>query len=98
MALLKPFKVSFPVSITGIDWQVRPPLPGLAPSMKQSSNKMTRFNTSIANLITLRGKDVQSADLGEKLGWVGVAIVATSSQYLPPSSSDFSKVPCSAHR
>lgn len=48
----------------GIDWQVRPPLPGLAPSEKQSLNKTARFNTSIANLVTLRGKDVQSADLG----------------------------------
>ncbi|XP_054858058.1 tubulin delta chain isoform X2 [Eublepharis macularius] len=48
----------------GIDWQVRPPLPGLPPSQKQSLNRTAHFNTSIANLITLRGKDVQTADLG----------------------------------
>uniref|UniRef100_A0A670JH26 Tubulin delta chain n=1 Tax=Podarcis muralis TaxID=64176 RepID=A0A670JH26_PODMU len=48
----------------GIDWQVRPPVPGLPASEKQSLNRTARFNTSIANLVTLRGKDVQSTDLG----------------------------------
>ncbi|XP_015281765.1 PREDICTED: tubulin delta chain [Gekko japonicus] len=48
----------------GIDWQVRPPLPGLPLPQKQSPNRTAHFNTSIANLITLRGKDVQTADLG----------------------------------
>ncbi|XP_077168596.1 tubulin delta chain [Paroedura picta] len=48
----------------GIDWQVQPPLPGFPSSQKQSPNRTVRFNTSIANLVTLRGKDVQAADLG----------------------------------
>ncbi|XP_053223030.1 tubulin delta chain isoform X1 [Podarcis raffonei] len=48
----------------GIDWQVRPPVPGLPASEKHSLNRTARFNTSIANLVTLRGKDVQSTDLG----------------------------------
>ncbi|XP_042298780.1 tubulin delta chain isoform X2 [Sceloporus undulatus] len=48
----------------GIDWQVRPPAPGLPAPQKESPNRTVRFNTSIANLVTLRGKDVQSADLG----------------------------------
>lgn len=48
----------------GIDWQVRPPLSGLPPLGKMSVNKETHFNTSIANLVILRGKDVQSADVG----------------------------------
>ncbi|CAI5794811.1 tubulin delta chain [Podarcis lilfordi] len=48
----------------GIDWQVRPPVPGLPASEKLSLNRTARFNTSIANLVTLRGKDVQSTDLG----------------------------------
>ncbi|XP_020642619.3 tubulin delta chain [Pogona vitticeps] len=48
----------------GIDWQVRPPTPGLPAPQKRSPNRTVRFNTSIANLVTLRGKDVQSADLG----------------------------------
>ncbi|XP_008069030.1 tubulin delta chain isoform X2 [Carlito syrichta] len=47
----------------GIDWQVQPPLSGLPPLGKVSLNKELRFNTSIANLVILRGKDVQSADL-----------------------------------
>uniref|UniRef100_A0A8C0GRG6 Tubulin delta chain n=1 Tax=Chelonoidis abingdonii TaxID=106734 RepID=A0A8C0GRG6_CHEAB len=45
----------------GINWQVRPPL--LVPP-KASPNKALHFNTSIANLVVLRGKDVQSIDLG----------------------------------
>ncbi|XP_063002433.1 tubulin delta chain [Elgaria multicarinata webbii] len=48
----------------GIDWQVQPPAPGLPAPQKPSPNRTARFNTSIANLVTLRGKDVQSADLG----------------------------------
>ncbi|XP_043338471.1 tubulin delta chain isoform X3 [Cervus canadensis] len=50
----------------GIDWQVRPPLSGLPPLGKMSVNKETHFNTSIANLVILRGKDVHSADVGEQ--------------------------------
>ncbi|NWS96855.1 TBD protein, partial [Mionectes macconnelli] len=45
----------------GIDWQVRPPPPG---SCSHSTNKPLHFNTSIANLVILRGKDVHSVDLG----------------------------------
>ena len=52
--------------LVGIDWQVRPPLSGLPPLGKMSVNKETHFNTSIANLVILRGKDVQSADVGEQ--------------------------------
>ncbi|XP_030684238.1 tubulin delta chain isoform X7 [Nomascus leucogenys] len=47
----------------GIDWHVRPPLSGLPPLGKMSLNKDLHFNTSIANLVILRGKDVQSADV-----------------------------------
>lgn len=46
----------------GIDWQVRPPHPG---SSIPSTNKPLHFNTSIANLVILRGKDVHSVDLGK---------------------------------
>ncbi|XP_071304175.1 tubulin delta chain isoform X2 [Agelaius tricolor] len=45
----------------GIDWQVRPPHAG---SSIPSTNKPLHFNTSIANLLVLRGKDVHSVDLG----------------------------------
>ncbi|XP_025296448.1 tubulin delta chain isoform X5 [Canis lupus baileyi] len=48
----------------GINWQVRPPLPGLPTLGKVSLNRELHFNTSIANLVILRGKDVHSADLG----------------------------------
>ncbi|XP_034882590.1 tubulin delta chain isoform X2 [Mirounga leonina] len=48
----------------GIDWQVRPPLPGLPTLGKASLNRGLHFNMSIANLVILRGKDVHSADLG----------------------------------
>ncbi|KAK2503877.1 hypothetical protein MC885_018687 [Smutsia gigantea] len=48
----------------GIDWQVRPPSSGLPTLGKMSLNKELRFNTSIANLVILRGKDVHSADVG----------------------------------
>uniref|UniRef100_A0A8D2AY21 Tubulin delta chain n=1 Tax=Sciurus vulgaris TaxID=55149 RepID=A0A8D2AY21_SCIVU len=47
----------------GIDWQVRPPISGLPALGKMSLKKELRFNTSIANLVILRGKEVQSADL-----------------------------------
>uniref|UniRef100_A0A8C8T7T3 Tubulin delta chain n=2 Tax=Peromyscus maniculatus bairdii TaxID=230844 RepID=A0A8C8T7T3_PERMB len=47
----------------GIDWQVRPPFSGLPPLGKMSVQKDRHFNTSIANLVILRGKDVQSADV-----------------------------------
>lgn len=50
----------------GIDWQVRPPLPGHPVPPKASPNQALHFNTSVANLVVLRGKDVQSVDLGEK--------------------------------
>ncbi|NXG03198.1 TBD protein, partial [Sakesphorus luctuosus] len=45
----------------GIDWQVRAPPPGPS-SCSHSSNKP--FNTSLANLLILRGKDVHSVALG----------------------------------
>uniref|UniRef100_A0AC11BKB1 Tubulin delta 1 n=1 Tax=Ovis aries TaxID=9940 RepID=A0AC11BKB1_SHEEP len=48
----------------GIDWQVRPPLSGLPPLGKMSVNREIHFNTSIANLVILRGKDAHSADVG----------------------------------
>ncbi|EPY78411.1 tubulin delta chain [Camelus ferus] len=48
----------------GIDWQVRPPLSGLPTLGKMPLSKELHFNTSIANLVILRGKDVHSADLG----------------------------------
>ncbi|NXM00053.1 TBD protein, partial [Tyrannus savana] len=45
----------------GIDWQVRPPPAG---SSSHSTKRPLHFNTSIANLVILRGKDVHSVDLG----------------------------------
>ncbi|XP_034290468.1 tubulin delta chain [Pantherophis guttatus] len=48
----------------GIDWQVRPPISRAPAAEKPPSNRTVNFNTSIANLVTLRGKDVQCADLG----------------------------------
>ncbi|XP_040506431.1 tubulin delta chain isoform X4 [Gallus gallus] len=48
----------------GIDWQVRPPCPGSSISSSHSTNKLLHFNTSIANLVILRGKDMHSVDLG----------------------------------
>ena len=59
-------KIFFFFLLVGIDWQVRPPLSGLPPLGKMSVNKETHFNTSIANLVILRGKDVHSADAGEQ--------------------------------
>lgn len=52
--------------LVGIDWQVRPPLSGLPALDKMSVNKEHHFNTSIANLVILRGRDVHSADLGKQ--------------------------------
>uniref|UniRef100_A0A8D0LBD6 Tubulin delta chain n=1 Tax=Sphenodon punctatus TaxID=8508 RepID=A0A8D0LBD6_SPHPU len=49
----------------GINWQVRPPLPGLPAPPKPSMNRSACFNTSLANLVIVRGKEVQSADLGD---------------------------------
>ncbi|XP_025927202.1 tubulin delta chain isoform X4 [Apteryx rowi] len=51
----------------GIDWQVRPPRPGSSIPSKHSTSKLLHFNTSIANLVILRGKDMHSADLGPEL-------------------------------
>ncbi|XP_074869712.1 tubulin delta chain isoform X2 [Carettochelys insculpta] len=48
----------------GINWQVRPPLRGNPGAAKTSPDKALHFNSSIANLVVLRGKDVQSVDLG----------------------------------
>ncbi|XP_006092286.1 tubulin delta chain isoform X2 [Myotis lucifugus] len=48
----------------GIDWQVRPPLSGAPTLGKMSVNRNLHFNTSLANLVILRGKEVHSADLG----------------------------------
>lgn len=53
--------------LVGIDWHVRPPLSRLPTLGKASLNRELQFNTSIANLVILRGKDVHSADLGKKL-------------------------------
>uniref|UniRef100_A0A7N4PS88 Tubulin delta 1 n=1 Tax=Sarcophilus harrisii TaxID=9305 RepID=A0A7N4PS88_SARHA len=48
----------------GINWQVKPPLSGVPALEKGPSNKDPHFNTSVANLVILRGKDVHHADLG----------------------------------
>lgn len=47
----------------GINWQVRPPLTGLPPIGKASAHKEHHFNTSLANLVVLRGREVHSADV-----------------------------------
>ncbi|XP_062071935.1 tubulin delta chain isoform X2 [Lepus europaeus] len=47
----------------GINWQVRPPLSGLPPLGRASVGMEPHFNTSIANLVILRGKEAHSADL-----------------------------------
>lgn len=47
----------------GMDWQVRPPLSGLPPIGKASAHKDPHFNTSLANLVILRGREVHSADV-----------------------------------
>uniref|UniRef100_A0A8D2N6P7 Tubulin delta chain n=1 Tax=Zonotrichia albicollis TaxID=44394 RepID=A0A8D2N6P7_ZONAL len=54
------FSIFFP-NPKGIDWQVRPPQAG---SCIPCTNKALHFNTSIANLLILRGKDVHSVELG----------------------------------
>ncbi|XP_067904854.1 tubulin delta chain isoform X2 [Heterodontus francisci] len=46
----------------GIDWQVKLPTAVLHPAAKPSSKKELHFNTSLANLLVLRGKEVQEAD------------------------------------
>ncbi|XP_027759143.1 tubulin delta chain [Empidonax traillii] len=48
----------------GIDWQVRPPPAGSSTPSSHSTKRPLHFNTSIANLVILRGKDVHSVDLG----------------------------------
>lgn len=48
--------------MTGIDWQVRPP----AAAERSRSLVGSGFNTSLANLLVLRGKDVFSADTGQE--------------------------------
>ncbi|NWI87805.1 TBD protein, partial [Pitta sordida] len=48
----------------GIDWQVRPPCPGSSIPSSHPTNKPLHFNTSLANLVILRGKDVHGVDLG----------------------------------
>lgn len=47
---------------SGIDWQVRPP----AGSERTGSLTGPSFNTSLANLLILRGKDVYSAETGRR--------------------------------
>ncbi|KAG2459048.1 TBD protein, partial [Polypterus senegalus] len=65
----------------GIDWQVRPPLPGLTAVETLTGKKESRFNTSLSNLLILRGKDVQSADQG------AFADPALYTSWRPPGSS-----------
>ncbi|XP_058532527.1 tubulin delta chain isoform X3 [Ochotona princeps] len=48
----------------GINWQVRPPLSRLPPLDKAFISQELHFNTSIANLLILRGKEVHTADPG----------------------------------
>ena len=50
--------------LSGIDWQVRP----LAGSERTRSLTGPSFNTSLANLLILRGKDVYSAETGQTDG------------------------------
>lgn len=47
--------------MTGINWQVRPP----AAAERSRGLAGSRFNTSLANVLVLRGKDVFSADTGQ---------------------------------
>ncbi|XP_075575958.1 tubulin delta chain isoform X3 [Pelecanus crispus] len=51
-------------NLLGIDWQVRPPCLGSSVPSSHSTNKPPHFNTSVANLVILRGKDMHSVDLG----------------------------------
>uniref|UniRef100_UPI00398F2D95 tubulin delta chain isoform X2 n=1 Tax=Pristiophorus japonicus TaxID=55135 RepID=UPI00398F2D95 len=46
----------------GIDWRVTLPVTGLPPAAEPSRNRKLHFNTSLANLLILRGKEVQDAD------------------------------------
>ncbi|XP_040857437.1 tubulin delta chain [Ochotona curzoniae] len=48
----------------GINWKVRPPSSRLPALDKPFVSQELHFNTSIANLLILRGKEVHSADLG----------------------------------
>ncbi|XP_066551891.1 tubulin delta chain [Amia ocellicauda] len=65
----------------GIDWQVRAPSLGLRAAPKASHNTALGFNTSLANLLILRGKDVHSADAG------GFSSPALYSSWLPAESA-----------
>ncbi|XP_076001479.1 tubulin delta chain [Genypterus blacodes] len=48
----------------GIDWQVSPPAGHFSGSERLRGHKGPGFNTSLANLLILRGKDVYSAETG----------------------------------
>ncbi|XP_015223064.2 tubulin delta chain isoform X1 [Lepisosteus oculatus] len=48
----------------GIDWQVRASQSRPSTGQKGNPSKHLRFNTSLANLLILRGRDVYSADTG----------------------------------
>ncbi|XP_078391217.1 tubulin delta chain isoform X1 [Cetorhinus maximus] len=48
----------------GIDWRVKLPPAGLPAAVKPSSNRELHSNTSVANLLVLRGKEVSKADTG----------------------------------
>lgn len=50
----------------GINWKVRPPSSRLPALDKPFVSQELHFNTSIANLLILRGKEVHSADLGKQ--------------------------------
>lgn len=58
--------IIFLLYLIGIDWQVQPPRLGSSIPSSHSTNKPLHFNTSIANLVILRGKDMHSVDLGKK--------------------------------
>ncbi|XP_078093129.1 tubulin delta chain isoform X2 [Mustelus asterias] len=48
----------------GIDWRVKLSPTGLPSAAKPSSSRELHFNTSVANLLVLRGKEVSKADVG----------------------------------
>ncbi|KAL4648518.1 tubulin delta chain isoform X1 [Arapaima gigas] len=50
------------LSFVGIDWQVRVPLNGQPALERMPQRKQPGFNTSLANVLIMRGKDVSSAD------------------------------------
>ncbi|XP_072412163.1 tubulin delta chain isoform X4 [Chiloscyllium punctatum] len=54
----------------GIDWQMKLPPAGHPSVSKPFSDRKLCFNTSLANLLVLRGKEVFQADTGI-LGWSG---------------------------